>query len=242
MRCAALAILAVLVSGPSYADGWARTKNIADDIIYDGRNTTFYCGCEYTSDEDSDGSGDITDTSECAYDGPAAHSHVAGESEWEHIVPASLMPARDFECWTMPGGGRGHCEDTDPRAQAMIFDLHNLVPSIGQVNRLRSNKRYGRLPHDTSDFGGCPIENGDDLFEPPDCRKGDVARIWLYMRLRHAVEIPDGELAMFQEWAAMDPVSPWESDREDRIADYSRVINPFVHGIEGDPSGACPWE
>jgi deoxyribonuclease-1 len=236
------AICLSLLSSPALASGWAKTKNIADDIIYDGRDTTFYCGCEYTSHEDSNGSGDITDTAACGYQGPSTHSADAEEVHWEHVVPASLMPAREFDCWTMPGGSRRNCQETDPRAQGMIFDLHNLVPSIGQVNKLRSNDRNGVLPDDTSDFGGCPIEDADGIFEPPDCHKGDVARIWLYMHARHGVEIPPDEKQMFMQWSAMDPVSEWESLREERIADYSRVINPFVHDVAPEAAGACPWE
>ncbi len=35
----------------------------------------------------------------------------------------------------------------------MIFDLHNLVPSIVQVNALRGNDRYAELPNVESNFG-----------------------------------------------------------------------------------------
>jgi deoxyribonuclease-1 len=62
------------------------------------------------------------------------------------------------------------------------------------------------------------------------------------MQLMHGVEIPPDEQSMFVQWAAQDPVSPWETEREERIAAYSRVINPFVHGVTPDPDGACPWE
>ena len=62
------------------------------------------------------------------------------------------------------------------------------------------------------------------------------------MRERHGVEIPSAELVMFTQWTAADPVSPWESKREKRIFNYSRVINPFVHGVAPDPAGAFSWE
>ncbi len=42
--------------------------------------------------------------------------------------------------------------------------------------------------------------------------------------------------------AADDPVSPWESQRENRIFDYAFVQNPFVHGVTPVAAGACPWE
>ena len=157
-------LLPLLLSAPAYADGWTDTKNIADGIIYEGRSNTFYCGCDYTSDGDGDGSSRIDPELTCGYEGPSTHSHRAGRVEWEHIVPASLMPARQRECWAGPGGSRGRCEDSDPVAQAMIFDLHNLAPSIGQVNALRDNDRYGKLPEWTSNFGACPIEDTNGTF------------------------------------------------------------------------------
>lgn len=46
--------------------------------------------------------------------------------------------ARQFDCWV--DVGRSECEANDPVAQAMLLDLHNLVPSIGQVNALRSRE------------------------------------------------------------------------------------------------------
>lgn len=229
----------VLVAWSVAAGGWDNAKNTADDVIYKGKDRTVYCGCKYTSHGDTDGSGDVSHTA-CGYQGPPTHSSRANRVEWEHVVPASLMPARYLPCWV--NGSRRQCEDSDPRAQAMLFDLHNLAPSIGQVNALRSNDRYGDLPDTTSDFGNCPIEDAAGAFEPADCLKGDVARIWLYMELRHGVEISPAEHTMFAAWAAADPVSPWESKREKRIAKYTFVVNPFVHGVAADASGACPWE
>jgi deoxyribonuclease-1 len=192
----ALAILVQLTSDAA-ADtpGWRRAKNTADDVIYAGKDRTLYCGCVYTSHGSNDGSGSVNHQA-CGYQPPPKHANRAGRVEWEHIVPASLVPARHFDCWVL--GNREKCEREDPRAQAMIFDLHNLAPSIGQVNALRFNDRYvENLPDETSDFGNCPIEDKKGAFEPPDCLKGDVARIWLYMSLRHGVVIPPDERDMF---------------------------------------------
>ncbi len=237
----ALAILAQLTTH-ALADspGWRRAKNTADDVIYAGKDRTLYCGCVYTSDGDNDGSGSV-DHEVCGYQAPTKHANRAARVEWEHIVPASLMPARQFDCWVL--GNREKCEREDPRAQAMLFDLHNLAPSVGQVNALRLNDRYVEdLPDNTSDFGNCPIEDKKGAFEPPDCLKGDVARIWLYMSFRHGVVIPPDERAMFERWSGADPVSPWESQREKRIFDHMFVQNPFVHDKETNAAGACPWE
>ncbi len=231
----------VVLASAAIADspGWRRVKNTADDIIYAGKNRTFYCGCVYTSDGDNDGSGDV-DHQVCGYEIPDKHKNVAKRIQWEHIVPASLMPARNFECWAM--GGRAKCERDDPRAQAMIFDLHNLAPSIGQVNQYRSNDRYSEIGDQGKIFGQCPAKDIKDAFEPPDCLKGDVARVWLYMSFRHGVAISQEERDMFEQWSADDPVSKWESQREARIFDRTFIHNPLVHDVAVDPAGKCPWE
>ena len=124
----------------------------------------------------------------------------------------------------------------------MLFDLHNLAPATGQVNRLRLNDRYANLPKKTSDFGKCEIEDMRGFFEPPDCRKGDVARVWFYMAERYGVVIPPPEQIMFEKWSMMDPVSSWEVEREQHITEISGVSNRFVSGIAPDEKGRCPWE
>ena len=150
------------------------------------------------------------------------------------------MPARQFDCWVL--GNREKCEREDPRAQGMLFDLHNLAPSVGQVNALRSNDRYAELPGQPNTFGACAAKDISGTFEPPNCLKGDVARVWLYMSFRHGVAIPPAEQTMFEQWSIDDPVSPWESERESRIFDHTFVQNPFVHDVPPVSTGACSWE
>lgn len=78
-----------------------------------------------------------------------------------------------------------------------------------------------------------------DFFEPPDCHKGDVARVGFYMAERYGVVIPPPEWLMFEEWSLKDSVSPWEAERERRIAEISGVPNRFVRGIIPEDSGGC---
>ncbi len=84
----------LLVSSMVLAEspGWRRAKNTADDVIYSGKDRTFYCGCVYTSHGDNDGSGAVSHTA-CGYVPPTTHIARATRVEWEHVVPASLMPA-----------------------------------------------------------------------------------------------------------------------------------------------------
>lgn len=216
----------------------------------------------YSSHNDNDGWGDV-DLAACDMEPLSKKVATAGEIQWEHIVPASLMPARQFACWINPEqfsgcvsssgnvrSGRSCCEKVSPAAQGMMFDLHNLAPSIGQVNQYRLNDRYGVVdddaPHDQ--WPGCDAQHfsapqfSDHRFEPADCTKGDVARVWFYMHDQHSIVIPDGEWNMFVDWSQSDPVSAWEIERDRRIATLQGNSNPYVAGFEPDPAGACPWD
>jgi deoxyribonuclease-1 len=62
------------------------------------------------------------------------------------------------------------------------------------------------------------------------------------MHERYGVRMSDEELAMFEAWAAADPVSPWELERNNRIAAVQLNHNPFVAGHTPDADGACDWE
>ena len=136
----------------------------------------------------------------------------------------------------------------------MIFDLHNLAPSIGQVNAYRLHDRYGIVGDNPEEDGvleewpGCDARHlrtkktKDHRFEPPDCVKGDVARVWFYMHDQHGVLIPDAEWNMLVDWSDNDPVSAWELERDSRIEAKQGNGNPYVTGQDADPDGACEWD
>ena len=114
-----LAILLATVPGSAQdfvaaQANWNSTKRAADQIIHENDGTEFYCGCEYELKGTSSGRGRITSTEECGYRGPPTHRSRADRVEWEHIVPASLVPARRFGCWAL--GGRAECERTSAEA------------------------------------------------------------------------------------------------------------------------------
>lgn len=213
------------------AGSWGTTKRWARDIIYAGENETFYCGCTYTA---SGTSGGITELNTCDYDGSGeVNHHRAVVLEWEHVVPASLMPARSFACWNegLPEcskGSRKCCERFDLNARAQIFDLHNLVPSVGQANALRANKRYGIIEGEERKLGSCDFEWTNDLTEPPEDKRGEVARIWLYFVGQHNLQLQQGELEMYLEWSRDDPPEQWEFTRNERIRLKQGNGNPFV--------------
>ena len=214
---------------------WGQAKKWARDIIYADHTVTLYCACDYAPSGASGGG--VVDVASCGYDSTGAGYQNRGDVlEWEHVVPASITPAGEFPCWTegIDGcnrAGRQCCQTHDLNAKEIIFDLHNLVPSIGQANALRSYKRYGLIDGETLELGVCDFEWTGGLVEPDDVIRGDVARIWLYMTEQHGLELEAGELAMYQQWSQDDPPQAWEFTRNDRIRELQGNGNPFVEAF-----------
>lgn len=207
---------------------WRSTKNTADDQVYFNGGKTFYCGCLWASDKDNDGSGK-PNLASCGYEAPSSYTSRSKRIEWEHVVPASLLPANEFPCWKE--GGREKCEKESPEARAMIYDLHNLVPAIGQVNALRSNDLYTVLEDSAPDittFGACKAQDSKNGFEPAKEQKGDVARIWFYMEMRYGLKIPLETRDLLLLWHKIDPISQEEIDRNGLIYRAQGNSNPFV--------------
>ena len=260
----ALFLLSVSISAAlaEYPTSWKGAKNTAQDDVYEnGKSTTFYCGCPYTSDNDNDGSGKVN-LSDCSMQALPKKKSTAKRIEWEHIVPASLMPAREHACWdqsenfpecvSVSGNvttKRDCCVRVKDEFRNMTFDLHNIAPSIGQVNQYRSNGRYGVAGEGSEQWPGCEAKDmggvahgPENLFEPPDCMKGNVARVWLYMSDTHGVVIPDSERIMFLQWDRLDPVSAWEKTRDIRIKAEQGTANPYVSNVTASAAGNCSWE
>ena len=250
------------IANAEFPTSWKHAKNTAQDKVYkDTRTRTFYCGCPYTTHYDDDGSGDVN-LATCNMQALPNNLPSATRIEWEHIVPASQMPARLHPCWdesdqfsvcVSPSGNvttkRDCCVRVKHEFRAMIFDLHNIAPAIGQVNQYRSNGRYGVVGAGGEQWVGCDAKDlgqtspgAGNLFEPPDCMKGNVARVWLYMADVHGVVMTAAERATFSSWDQADPVSPWEKERDRRIEMEQGNSNPYVASRAANDAGKCSWE
>ena len=113
----------MLFSFTAYADA-PRTFSEAKKVawkLYAPQSTEFYCGCKYT--------GNRVNLAACGYV-PRKNANRAARIEWEHIVPAWQI-GHQRQCWQ--NGGRKNCTRNDKVYQTAEADLHNLVPSIGEV-------------------------------------------------------------------------------------------------------------
>ncbi len=142
-----LVLFCLLFALPAFAEA-PQSFNAAKKIawqIYAARPTTFYCQCHY--------SGNRVDLDSCGYH-PRKQQRRAQRVEWEHVVPAWVI-GHQRQCWQQ--GGRKNCARNDARFKAAEADLHNLVPSIGEVNGDRSNYALGMLSDKPTQYGSCPM-------------------------------------------------------------------------------------
>jgi deoxyribonuclease-1 len=112
----------------------------------------------------------------------------------------------------------------------MQSDLYNLVPTIGEIRRLRSDRNYGMIPEEIEQFGDCDLEIAFDKVEPPSEVRGDIARIYFYMDWAYPEFdfIAAEDRKLFKAWDEQDPVDSWECERAQRIEKIQKNENPFV--------------
>ena len=154
--------------------------------------------------------------------------------------------------------GEGDCynrEHTVPKSwfggssAPMYTDLFHLYPTDGFVNSKRSNLPIGKVTNATwtstngSKVGTSNISGySGQVFEPIDSFKGDFARIYFYMAVCYMDEnlgvetqsnFSGGNLKpwakqLLLQWAALDPVSQKEIDRNNAVYQLQNNRNPFV--------------
>ena len=131
----------------------------------------------------------------------------------------------------------------------MYTDLFHLIPTDGYVNSKRGNLPIGKVTNATwtstngSKVGTSNISGySGQVFEPIDSFKGDFARTYFYMATCYkdknlGVETQSnfsgGDLkpwakTLLLQWAAMDPVSQKEIDRNNAVWQIQHNRNPFI--------------
>lgn len=186
---------------------------------------TLYCGCNW---QWVGRSGGRVDLQSCGYEVRAQKAR-AERLEWEHIVPASNF-GRARQCWQ--NGGRQNCTANDPVFNVMEADMHNLAPSVGEINADRSNYNFGPLPGKASHYGACDfkVDARARTAEPRDQVKGRIARAYFYMHDRYDLPMSRQQQQLFMAWHRQHPVTEHEKLIEARIARRIGHHNEFVTG------------
>ena len=146
--------------------------------------------------------------------------------EWEHIVPAWVF-GHQRQCWQ--DGGRKACKK-DPVFEKMEADLHNLTPAVGELNGDRSNFKMTMIFGEARAYGACDFEVDFQAkhAEPPESVRGDIARIYFYMRDQYGIQLSLQQTGLMETWAKIDAVDDWEVERDKRIEAVQGNGNPHV--------------
>lgn len=225
--------LSLFIAQSVYAQApanFSKAKEIAKERIYYDQNYqsegTLYCGCDW---QWVGKSGGRVDLASCGYQ-VRAQQNRAMRIEWEHIVPAWVF-GHQRQCWQE--GGRSYCKKNDPVFSKIEADLHNLAPSIGEVNGDRSNFSYGQLSSQAPyQYGQCHsrVDFTSRTFEPRNEVKGQVARVYFYLHDRYNLSMSRQQQQLFMAWDNAYPPTKWEIERDNRIANVVGHHNPFVTG------------
>jgi len=206
------------------------------DQIYDGNlMETLYCGCKYTSNHNPNG----IDFAPCGFQ-PRKNEKRANRIEWEHVVTAHNM-GKARQCWHKVGkkSARKNCTDTDSAFGIMEGDLHNLMPSIGEVNGDRSNYMYSQWTNSPEPmYGTCQtiIDFKNRKVQPRPESRGIIARISFYMEKEYGIILSAKSRRLLEIWDKEHPVTSRECIRDERIAKVQGNHNPFVASHCSDKS------
>lgn len=190
-----------------------------------GQTTTLYCGCPIYYR----GSGfslkwtiDITD---CGYK-IKKNAKRAKRIELDRIMSGKEF-GHSMPCWQ--DGGRKKC-DKDSKFLRMDNDLHNIYPSIGEINNNRSYFPLVDWRAAPGMYGRCEmvVDFKKKLAQPPQAARGMIARAYLYMVQKYHVDLDSSQMQLYKSWDSMYPPSEFECRRNELIKQKQGNDNPFI--------------
>ena len=217
--------IAIIIVMSLFAWGiFVATATVADDApstfreakrllvdIYNAHPQTFYCDCEYVSLGRK-----LSPLNErCKYTSRKPKDKRYNRIEWEHVMPASWL-GRQRQCWK--DGGRKNCRKHDLEFNRMEAEMVNLVPTNGEINRDRSNYRFGSI------YG----EERQYVAEPRAGIRGNIARTMLFMRDRYGVTLSSSQTKLYAAWNKQDPIDEWERTRDEKILAVQGHSNHYI--------------
>lgn len=218
-------LLIILTSGNPQEYSFSTAKRRAVEV-FTTHKVTFYCGCAYNDDL-------IVNHTSCGYR-PQNTSRRSNRVEWEHVVPASRFGVT-FSEWVSghsecKSSGRHCAEKTNLNFRRMLTDLHNLYPTIGEINNARSNYPMFIIIGEYRRYGECDVEIFNKKIEPRPSIRGDIARTYLYMDNEYPgrLNLTTTEKTIFYAWNLEDPVDKWECTKNKAILEIQGNSNKFI--------------
>lgn len=99
---------------------------------------------------------------------------------------------------------------------------------MGEVNGDRSNyPPVESIDGETREYGNCDVEIYRKQFEPPENRRGDMARAYLYMWKVYGAPLTASDIEMFERWNQDSPPTDDEIRIHNAKAQIQGNINPY---------------
>lgn len=181
----------------------------------------FYCGCDFNFI----GKKGTVDLASCGYSA-RKNQNRAERIEWEHVMPAENF-GRQLQCWKE--GGRKNCKK-DAIFNKMEGDMHNLQPSIGEVNGDRSNYSYTLFTKKFNQYGQCQtaVNFKHRQFQPREEIRGMIARSYFYMSDKYKINLSKQDQLLMTAWDKIYPPTNWECGRNKLIKQLQGNENLFI--------------
>ncbi len=215
----------VLVSLGAHAEPltFAEAQKKLFTLYWSNRNqTTFYCGCPIRYQANKM----VPALKSCGYQARKSPARAA-RIVWQHVMPAVDF-GRQRLCWQE--GGRNSCAKNDPGFAQIEGDMHNLVPVIAEIDRDRADMPFALWDGQSGQYGKCDlvVDFQARRVQPPARSRGAIARAYLSMAERYQLKLPLPQRQLFEACNSQNPVSAWECDRDDYIADIQGNHNRFI--------------
>jgi deoxyribonuclease-1 len=214
-------LLLVSISSLSNQPSFSQSKRALAKLYQESPQTTFYCGCQFSYA----GKKLTLDLKSCNYS-VRKQLKRASRIEWEHVVPAWNF-GHQLQCWK--DGGRKNCKK-NPAFKQMEADMHNLVPTIGEVNGDRSNYRFSEWNGKAYQYGSCDmlVDFKAKKVQPSAISKGQISRTYLYMSQRYNLKLSKQDTKLFNAWNTLYNITDWECKRNELIKQVQGNVNPFT--------------
>ncbi len=206
---------------------FGRAKTILRKNIYGPKGLTFYCNCEYQKKRIKKQSCKLK---------TKKFKKRQGRLEWEHVVPAHAF-GKSFKEWRehkqvcpKQKSPRKCAQKKNPLFAQMEGNLFNLVPAVGAINALRRNYSFTQLKDLKNEICAGGMMLNKRKVSPPIGRRGDIARIYMYMNKKYPGRgiISKKNQKLFEAWDKIDPVDRRECELNRLKGIYQKDQNQFV--------------
>ena len=160
------------IAGNTSNQSFSKAKKILLRTVYRDYHKTFYCGCSFEGKKIIHTNGYV----------PCRNNKRAQRLEWEHVVPAEAF-GHSFSSWRngeercvnrkgKSFKGRNCARKVSNEFRYMEADMHNLMPSVGEINGLRSNYSFAMISGEPRRFGAYDMEIEDRKAAPLEYSRG----------------------------------------------------------------------